>query len=70
MSDRYNYLTVILEHDLKDEDAEPLIAAIKQLRGVLTVTPNVRDPGSLLVEQRARRELAEKLWQVLEEKDP
>jgi DICT domain-containing protein len=68
MSDRYNYLTVVLERDLKDEDAEPLIAAIKQFRGVLSVTPNVVDTAALLAEERARVELANKLWEVLREK--
>jgi hypothetical protein len=65
MSDRYNYLTVILEQDLKDEDAEPLIEAIKQFRGVLSVTPNVSDTTALLAEERARSKLTEKLWRVL-----
>jgi hypothetical protein len=68
MSDRYNYLTVILEQDLKDEDAEPLIEAIKQFRGVLSVTPNVSDMTALLAEERVRNELAGKLWRVLHEK--
>jgi hypothetical protein len=65
MSDRYNFLTVILEKDIKDEDAEPLIQAIKCLRGVLNVTPNVSDPTALLAEQRAKAELSAKLWKVL-----
>ena len=65
MSDRYNYLTVVLETDLKDEDAEPLIQAIKQLRGVLSVTPNVRDGMSFFAQERVRHELTQKLWQVL-----
>jgi hypothetical protein len=67
MSDRYNYLIVVLEHDLKDEDAHPLLAAIKCLRGVLSVTPNVSDPNAWAAEERVRRELTEKLWRVLHE---
>ena len=65
MSDRYNYLTVILEKDLKDEDAEPLMEAIKQFRGVLTVKPNVSNANALLAEERARHDLGEKLWHIL-----
>jgi hypothetical protein len=68
MSDRYNCLTVVLEKDLKDEDAEPLIEAIKQFRGVLSVTPNVSDFPAHMAEERARNELREKLWRVLNEK--
>jgi hypothetical protein len=65
MSDRYNSLIVYLEKDLKDEDAEPLIEAIKQFRGVLGVQPNVSDMLTHLAEERARRELIDKLWKVL-----
>ena len=68
MSDRYNALIVVLERDLKDEDAEPLIQAIKQFRGVLSVTPNVSDATAHLAEERARLDLANRLWQVLREK--
>ena len=68
MSDRYNSLVVILEKDLKDEDAEPLMEAIKQFRGVLSVRPNVSDINSLMAEKRVRQELGEKLWRVLHEK--
>jgi hypothetical protein len=65
MSDRYNSLIVFLKKDIKDEDAKPLIEAIKQLRGVLDVQPNVSDMLSHLAEERARRELTDKLWKVL-----
>jgi hypothetical protein len=67
MSDRYNYLTVVLEKDLKDEDAEPLIEAIKQFRGVLSVKPNVSDSEAWWATERIRKELTEKLWKVLKE---
>jgi hypothetical protein len=65
MTDRYNTLTVALEKDIRDEDAEVLISAIKQLRGVLTVTGNVVDGNEWLIGQRVRHELGKKLWQVL-----
>jgi hypothetical protein len=65
MTDRYNTLTVALENDIRDDDAEALISAIKQLRGVLTVTGNVVDGREWLIEQRVRHELEKKLWQVL-----
>jgi len=67
MSDRYNYLIVVLEKDLKDEDAQPLLEAIKCLRGVLSVTPNISDSDAWAAEERVRRELTEKLWRVLRE---
>ena len=65
MTDRINYLTVVLDADIRDDDAEPLIAAIKLLRGVLKVKANVVQPGDYLAATRAKYELTQKLWDVL-----
>lgn len=65
MTDRYNTLTVVLEKDVRDDDAETLLAAIRQLRGVLSASGNVTDPAAYMAEERAKRELGDKLWQVL-----
>lgn len=65
MTDRYNALTVVLEKDIRDDDAEALLAAIRQLRGVLSVSGNVADLDSHLAQERARHDLGEKLWRVL-----
>ena len=68
MTDRYHTLTVVLERDTRTDDAEALIAAIGQMRGVLKVSGVVADPAAYMAKERARRELGEKLWAVLEEK--
>lgn len=65
MTDRYNALTVVLEKDIRNDDAEALLNAIRQLRGVLSVTGNVADLDSHMAQARARHELGEKLWRVL-----
>ncbi len=65
MTDRYNALTVVLENDIRDDDAEALLNAIRQLRGVLSVSGNVADMESYLAQERARHDLGEKLWRVL-----
>lgn len=65
MTDRYSSLTVVLAHDTRDDDAEPLINAIRHLRGVLSVTGNVVDPLTHVAEIRVRNELEDKLWRVL-----
>ena len=65
MTDRYNALTVVLEHDIRDDDAEALLAAIRQLRGVLSVSGNIADLDAHVAQDRARHDLSEKLWRVL-----
>lgn len=68
MTDRYNALTVVLEKDIRDDDAEALLAAIRQLRGVLSVSGNVADMDDHIAQERVRHDLGQKLWDVLHPK--
>ena len=65
MTDRYNYLTVVLEHDTRDDDAEGILSAIRHIVGVADVSGNVTDPMDYVAQTRARQELEEKLWKAL-----
>ena len=65
MTDRYYALTVILEKDTRDDDAERLIEAIQMIKGMQEVKPLIADPSTWMAEQRSRRGLGDKLWQVL-----
>lgn len=66
MTDRVNALTVVLEADIRIDDAEAgIIAAIKQLRGVISVRPKVANTDSYIAREQASRELRMKLWEVL-----
>jgi len=66
MTDRFHSLTVVLERDTRDDDCESLILAIKQLRGVMSVTGTVATPDSHMAEQRALMTLRKKLYGLLE----
>ena len=68
MTTHYNSLLVVLEQDIRDDDAEPLIAAIKQLRGVVDVKGNPASIESATAEARVRVELGKKLFDILYEK--
>lgn len=52
-----NTLTVALESDMPQEDAEQLMAAIAQLRGVIGVMPTESSPDDWAAIQRARHQL-------------
>lgn len=65
MTDRIHSITLTLAHDMRTDDAEALIAAAHQFRGVISVTPNVTDLSNHVAEQRAFNELRDKLWNVL-----
>lgn len=65
MTNRVNALTVVLENDIREDDAQALIAAIKQLRGVLSVDANITDLAAHVAGERARHELGQKLMAIL-----
>lgn len=64
MTDRYNALTVILDTDLRSDDAKSIIDAISQIRHVLKVEPHVTNID-YVAEARIRRELGEALFNVI-----
>lgn len=67
MSDRISGFLVTLESSLRDDDAEATLAAIRQIRGVLSVAPVVEDIVELNARARARGELVARIGQVLNE---
>lgn len=56
---------VILDKDLDDSESQKLIAAIKQLRGVLEVQPVTADNHLAFAEQRALERLRKQLRDIL-----
>lgn len=65
MTNRYSTLTVALEQDIREDDAQALIQAIKMLRGVADVAGNVSDASQWLAETRVRRDLGDKVLAVV-----
>lgn len=66
MTDRVNALVVVLEKDVRIDDVASLTDAIRQLRGVISVTPHIADGlTDSIAMQRVRHELGQKLWAVL-----
>ena len=67
MTDRIDALTVILDRPTRIDDVAPIANAIKQMKGVIEVTPVVRTAASTAIaEQRIHHELYEKVRKVLE----
>lgn len=65
MTDRYYALTVILEKDMRSDDSESLINAIKSMRNVLEVKPHITDISSCMAEERALYNLRSKILDCL-----
>lgn len=65
MTDRY--MALVLEHDLREDDAAGLITALRQLKGVVDVRPVPGDIGSAMVaNMQLKIELLESLRHWIE----
>lgn len=69
MTDRHSGYVITLDHDIREDDAERIITALRQIRGVVDVRPVVADGiEQHIAESRVRVEIAEhvqKLWQAV-----
>jgi hypothetical protein len=61
MSDRLKGCWVAFERDIKDEDAEPIMEAIRYIRGVQAVDASVTDSDDWLARQHIKADVREKL---------
>ena len=67
MTDRLNGCTVIFAKDIREDDAEQILNAMRCIKNVLKVTPIIADYEAYLAESRARAHFRDKLWKVIDE---
>jgi hypothetical protein len=65
MTDRFNALTVVLQQDIREDDAKSLIDAIMMIKGVLSVTGNVVDVETFAANVRANARITGELYQLI-----
>lgn len=66
MSDTIKGLTVMLRPDMRDDDAECVINAIRMVKGVVDVKSHVADMNHHFAVQTAKLEMRKKLQELLE----
>lgn len=69
MTDRHAGYLVTLAKDVREDDAEAIVTALKMVKGVLTVEPITSDGEIRIGYQRARREISTKIFELLREAD-
>lgn len=62
MTDRHAGYVVTLEKNIREDDAQETLAALKQIKGVLDVRPIINGPEVMVAESRIRREMQEKFY--------
>jgi hypothetical protein len=65
MAQRLKAVLVSFDDDIREDDAEAVIQAIRMIRRVASVGPVPADIDDHLARQRARLELVAQLWDVL-----
>lgn len=65
MTDRHTGYVIVLEKNMRDDDARTTIDAIKHIRGVLDVKPIINTAESMIAETRAERVVQQKVLDAL-----
>lgn len=65
MTDRVHSITVVLDRNYREDDLEPLLTALRQMRGIIDVELNVADIASSVATSRARISVIEELNKVV-----
>lgn len=64
MTERYSSLTVVFEKDVRSDDAEAIMNAIRQFRGVAGVEGNVTNLAQVTADHRFRNDMAQKVMAI------
>jgi ribosomal protein L5 len=67
MTDRLKGVVVAFDHDIRVDDAEQIIAAIRMIRRVADVQPVVADANAEIAELRANAKWRDKLGALIYE---
>jgi hypothetical protein len=67
MTDRVKGFTVTLEKDIRIDDVEEIMTALKMVRHVVDVEPTISTDEDRMAEQRLRVELRGKVYEFVKE---
>ncbi len=65
MSNRIKGFTIALDRDYREEAAEQIENAIAMIKGVVKVTEHIVTAEDFFAETKVKRELLEKIWNVV-----
>lgn len=70
MTDRHAGYIVALEQNVREDDAEAIVSALKMIKGVVGVTPITATPEVDIAGLRANTQWRERVWELLQETKP
>jgi hypothetical protein len=66
VTDHIRHLTITLDEDIHVDDLEPLVLAIRHLRGVASVERHIVTAQDRLARQAVRAEVQQKLYEAVD----
>jgi hypothetical protein len=71
MTDRLKGVMVVFDRDIREDDAQEIINAIKMVRGVLSVKKSVANHDDWMNRERVEAEYRQRVWDaIFEPKKP
>jgi len=67
MTDRVKGFTVTLEKDIRIDDVEVILNAVKMIKGVAHVEPSISTSDDHFARERVKMEMREKIWRIIDE---
>ena len=65
MTDRLKGLVVMFDGDIREDDAESIINAIRMVKYVKAVEPLMANPGDWVTAEKTRKEIEDRVLAVL-----
>lgn len=69
MTDRIKGVLITFEKDIRDDDAQPIIEALKMIKGVLTVKPYITGMEDYMLYQKGHMDARREMFNYLKQ-DP
>lgn len=69
MTDRVKGFTVTLAEDIRIDDVEEILNAVRMIKGIAHVEPSITTSEDHMNRQRIKNELVTKLFKILHEDD-
>jgi hypothetical protein len=69
MTTRLKGLTITLDHNIREDDAQRIIDAISMVKGVMSIKAIESNADDYIIEQRIRNEIGRKLLDIIYPKD-
>jgi hypothetical protein len=65
MTDRIKAITVVLADNMREDDANETMAAIQQLRHVVSVDAHIADVNHHSAKMQVRAEMQDRVWKAI-----